>query len=340
MKSNLMSKLYNDNGYVDISYLASRSLPFNILLGGRGTGKTFGILLHYLQRGSRIIYMRRRQSQCDISASETMTPYKSVCDFLDVDYDIPKRQGKIKSIYVADSATPNAYFVALSTFSNMRGFDASDCEAIVYDEFIPEKKEKPFPDEGFALLNAYESVNRNRELQGRPPLTLWLLSNTNDLMSPVLKELNVMSTVLKMDKNKTEQYIDKDRGLQIINCFSSPISAQKSETALYKLAGKDFRDMALNNTFSFDTQYIKARDLRQYRPVVQIGEIIIYEHKSEYLYYATTHKAGNPPYFGTGEKEMARFFKRFGALYDAFILGDVECENLDIYYILESQLKK
>ena len=47
--------------------------------------------------------------------------------------------------------------MALSTVSNLRGFDMSDCTLLIYDEFIPEPHERPLKNEAAALFNAYEN---------------------------------------------------------------------------------------------------------------------------------------------------------------------------------------
>ena len=315
-----------------------RGLPFNVLTGGRGTGKTYGLLKYYLDKGDTIIYMRRTQQQTNIASTKAMNPYKKLCDDLGMDFEIEK--GHVKTIYVNEATFPTAYFIALSTFSNIRGFDASDCSAIVFDEFIPEKRERPIRNEGEALLNAYETVNRNRELEGKEPLKLWMLSNTNDIVSPILKELGILEIALKMEKKQEEQYIDKERGLQLISFFFSPISELKGETALYKLAQKHFREMALRNSYNFDAEEIAPQDLRQYIPLVKLGEITFYKHKSDYFFYATTHRVGTPEEYGTTEKQLDRFLKKYGYLYDEYCLGNLKVENMDVFYILETLLRK
>lgn len=315
-----------------------RGLPFNILTGGRGTGKTYGLLKYYLLKGETIIYMRRTQQQTNIAATKAMNPYKKLCEDFGMESAIEK--GMVRSIYVDEATFPTAYFVALSTFSNIRGFDASDCTAIVFDEFIPEKRERPIRNEGEALLNAYETVNRNRELEGKPPLKLWMLSNTNDIVSPILRELGVLEIALKMERNREEQFIDKERGLQLISFYNSPISEQKSETALYKLAGQHYKEMALNNSYNFDAEEILPQDLRQFVPIAKLGEVTFYRHKSEYFFYATTHKVGSPDEYGTTEKQLDRFLKKYGYLYDEYCLGNLKVENMDVFYILETLLRK
>lgn len=326
--------LYLPSGYPDIAHIDSRDLPFNIITGGRGTGKTYGLLKYYLEKGETIIYMRRTGDQADMAGSEELTPYKSLCENEGMDYDIPK--GKVKVLYIEGWNKPTAYFIGLSTISNIRGFDGSDCSAIVYDEFIPERQARKIKDEGEALLNAYETVNRNRELYGKPPLKLWLLSNTNDIMSPVLKEFNLLKIALEMEKSRTVRYVNQERGLQIVNLYDSPISEQKSDTALYRLAGEAYKEMALKNSYKFDQSCIKSHNLISFIPVATIGEITIYKHKSKHRYYCTTHRTGNPPVFGTGEKEVNRFFKSFGYLYDNYVLGYMDYETIDIYYIVKA----
>lgn len=334
----MSSRMYDCNGYLDIEYLDNRGLPFNIVTGGRGIGKTYGLLKYYMLRKKTIIYMRRTDTQCKVAQNPLFTPYKSVCEDQGIEFAIPKSGSGVKAIYFADELVgkPFAYFMALSTFANVRGFDASDCDAIIYDEFIPEKRERPLKDEGEALLNAYETVNRNRELKGGPPVKLWMLSNSNDIASPIFAELGVLRKILRMSKNQTEEDIDRERGLQIILCYHSPISSAKANTALYKLVKTDYSEMAIGNSFRFDDYLIKSQNLKEYKPLVCIGEITIYEHKYECLYYATTHKSGSPPEYGTSEQEINRFSRRFGYLFSAYATGAMIAESMEVYYIIEN----
>lgn len=228
-----------------------------------------------------------------------------------------------------------SYFVGLSSIASVRGFDASDCVSIVYDEFIPEKRSRPIKEEGESFLNAYETINRNRELEGKPAVKAWLLSNSNDIFSPILEELGLLDIALKMERNRTREYINKERGVQMIFLYDSPISQKKSETALYKLAGETYTRMALDNSFRFDDSLCQSRNLREYNPLVTIGEVTVYRHKSRPVYYGTMHRMGDPPLYGTGEKEKARFLSTYGYLFHAFRTGKMEVENMDVYYILE-----
>ena len=59
-------KLYLKNGYLNVPYILHYNVPFIFVVGGRGTGKTYGALKYVLESGTPFIYMRRTQSQADI----------------------------------------------------------------------------------------------------------------------------------------------------------------------------------------------------------------------------------------------------------------------------------
>ena len=164
--------IYLDNGYLDIEKILNYKVPFNFIVGGRGTGKTYGALKTAYLNEIRFILMRRTQAQCDLINKPEFNPYKTICADLSLDISvkpISKYNAKIYENIGEDAEKTLGYTCALSTISSLRGFDASDCILLVYDEFIPEKHERALKHEGAAFLNAYETINRNRELQGRDP---------------------------------------------------------------------------------------------------------------------------------------------------------------------------
>jgi hypothetical protein len=220
----------------------------------------------------------------------------------------------------------------------MRGFDASDVDIHIYDEFIPEKHERPIKNEGSAFLNAYETINRNRELTGRKPLQVLCLANANDLANPIFMELHLVRKAEQMRRKKQEISIDKERGVGLFILDKSPISQQKKTTALYRLTdGSNFERMSINNDFSGeDVGRIKSKPLTEYRPVVFIGEICVYEHKSNRSYYISTHKVGSPPIYGTGDAERARFRRIYSWIWDEYMENNIEFEE----YLCEILLTK
>lgn len=340
-------KIYLESGYLDIHKILSLNLPFIFVVGGRGTGKTYGALQEVIEENIQFMYIRRTQSQADLINKPEFSPFKKLNT--DKEWKIGTasiskyNSGFYRQVLGEDGAycnvgQPIGYTGALSTLSNMRGFDASDVELLIYDEFIPERHERPLKDEGSALLNAYETINRNRELQGERPLQLLCLANSNNLANPIFMELGLVRTAEQMKRKGQEVYMNKDKGILIINMESSKISEQKANTALYRLTeGSDFSKMSIGNTFSKEEiGRIASRPLKEYKPIVNIGEITIYQHKSKRELYVTSHKMGNPPTFTMGEMDKARFRKLYYWIWDYYLDNEIEFEE----YLSEILLTK
>jgi hypothetical protein len=335
-------KLYLDSGYPDMKMIHALKAIFLLLYGGRGTGKTYGALQLVIDNKIKFMFMRRTQTQADLINKPDFSPFKPLN--IDRGWNITTQPvSKYNAAFydtvdgVATGA-PLGYTCALSTVSNIRGFDASDIDLLIYDEFIPEKHERPLKNEGDAFLNAYETINRNRELKGRPPLKVICLSNSNDLANPIFMTFGLVRKANQMRKNKQEISVDYERGIAMIDMFDSPISKQKKNTALYRATGDNkFSRMALNNEFSGDEMgRIASRPLAEYRPIVAIGEICIYQHKSRREYYVSTHTTGTPPTFGDGDTERARFRRIYSWVWDEYMDNNIEFEE----YLCEILLTK
>lgn len=296
-------RLYTVDGYADMRNILDVKSPFIVVIGGRGTGKTYGALSEMLRREEKFILMRRTQTQCDMISKPEFSPFKAI-DPLICCAPVAKNitgfyhgekteDGTIKPI-----GAVIGYALALTTISNTRGFDASDVTYLIYDEFIPEKHDRPIKHEGEAFLNAYETINRNRELKGQKPLKCVLLANANNPGNAILDALGLVDIVDTMTKRHKTQYTTKNGLVTVIMLTDSPISNMKRNTVLYRLANSgDFADMSLSNEFSRGNyEHIQAGvNLKEYRPILQFEDICIYEHKSDYKYYVTRYKTGSPP---------------------------------------------
>ena len=322
-----MSRFYLDSGYINFEAAMQLGRPFTLIIGGRGSGKTYGALEWCLRNKVKFAFMRRTQRQLDIINKPEFSPLKPITRNTGQLYTTRPLASGLAAFYEAeldeDGNTvvswpePVGITLALSTVSNLRGFDASDIDVLLFDEFIPEKSERPLRHEEDALFNCYETLNRNRELDGRPPLRLVMMANANDQASPVLVKLGLVQRLDKMASKGVELWQDPERGLAVILLSDSPISDAKEETALYRLtAGTEFAGMALDNSFSYeDRGNIATRPLDEFRPVCGIGGVTIYKHKSHREYYVSEHRRGSPPVYGTGDTELARWREAYGWLW-------------------------
>lgn len=326
-------ELYQSSGYVNIKAIIAENLPFNFVVGGRATGKTYTTLETVVDEKIRFMYMRRTQSQADLINKKEFSPFKTLNR--DKGWDIKTEQiSKYNAGFYKDgendSDIPIGYTCALSTVSNIRGFDAQDVKLLIYDEFIPERHERPIKNEGAAFLNAYETINRNRELKGEKPLQVICLANANDLSNEIFVTLGLVRKAEQMKRKGQEISIDRKRGIGIFMLNESPISKAKRNTALYKLtSGSDFEKMSLENDFAQrDYTNVIVRPLVEYKPVVAVGEICIYSHKSTGKMYVSTHKTGSPPTFSTGESDLKRFARTYSWIWIEYLDNNVEFEEI------------
>ena len=324
--------IYLDNGYLNIEQILSYEVPFNFIVGGRGTGKTYGTLKTAYIENKRFILMRRTQAQCDLINKPEFNPFKALNNDTGSNAlvkSISKYNAKIVEETEEDERILG-YTCALSTIANMRGFDASDVELLIYDEFIPEKHERAIKNEGSAFLNAYETINRNREIKGEKPLQVLCLANAFNIANPIFLELGLVGRCEKMKNAGQEIFIDKERGVCVVLLQKSKISKAKADTALYRLSSGSYADMALSNDFVYNNaDNIKSMALKEFKLLCTVGEISIYKHKSKRLFYVSEHRTGTAPIYKSDEVNLQRYRKNHGvALYGAYMRNNVICESL------------
>lgn len=332
---------YLASGYVDQEKILSNQDHFIFQIGARGCGKSYGILKYILDHKKKFMLLRRTQTEADIISTEVTNPFKALMN------DHPEIEIHVESVAKNLSAFTQCgedgepvrigYLAALSTFATIRGADLSDVEFIFYDEFIPEKHQRPIKDEFEALMNVYETVNRNRELQGRQAVKLVCAANANDIANPIFIGLEIVDKVARLMLKGREFFRDPARGLSVYMFMHSPISKEKSDTALYNLtSGSDFQNMALRNMFELDTRYISSRALKEYKPIVRIGELVIFEHKGRKEYYARCGSSGTvPDVYTTSDTDRKRFIKGYNYLFIRYLSGHMYFENSTAQVLFE-----
>ena len=268
-------KIYDSSGYVNVRGILDEGYPFNFLVGGRGTGKTYTTLKVAKEDDRLFMLMRRTQSQADLISKPEFSVFKPLNTDLGWNVQVKSISKYNSMFYEPDGENlshPIGYTCALSTLSNMRGFDASDIQLLIYDEFIPEKHERLLKNEADALFNAYETMNRNREIKGIAPIQMVCLANANDITNPVFESLKLIRIADKMQKGNNDRWTDDKRGIQLIMLHRSPISKKKAKTVLYNLTeGSEFANMALDNDFNVDRQHVRPRPLAEFTPICSVG---------------------------------------------------------------------
>ena len=321
-------KLYQNEGWLDMEAIESIDVPYTFVFGGRGIGKTYGMMerIDTAHRGE-CFFMRRTKTEWDIITDERMNMFASYNQDHGTAFrfDVNKGIAEIKE---------NDDFIGLSaplsTFSNLRGFDNfGGINIMYYDEFIPERHKAKIRNEHEIFLNVYETINRNRELKGRKPVKCVCFANSNDIKNPLFMGLNLITMAEKMKRKEKELLIDSRRGVALVDCCYSPISQRKAQTALYRMAGDgDFYNMAIRNEFANPLLPSVSRRLIEYKPFVSVGEIYIYRHKSNGMFYVSGHDSKNAPYYPATDTQLEIFRTVYGLpVTESFYAGRIEFES-------------
>ena len=278
--------------YFSITELYKYRTAFNFVIGGRGTGKTYGALMDCVLNKRKIMFMRRSQTQLqqvfDVKTVETengvkkvsLSPFKPVERDLGIEVQIEKINKDLYAFFL--DGFHLGYGCALNTLNNLRGFDASDIDYLIFDEFIPLPGEMVKKDEARIFLDAYESINRNREFTGKPPLFAYLLANANDIDCPILLDMGLTEVIEKMI-NKGRRFIcNKSEEYTVSLLENKSFEEKKRNTAIYRFTKKmRYNAMAFENKFAYDDfSDIASKDIREYTVQYSVGEYYFYRHKS------------------------------------------------------------
>lgn len=327
--------IYTEAGWPDIPKLCGQGCPFIMLVGGRGTGKTYSTLKDVtIDNPRRFVYLRRTQEELEVCMTPDFNPFRELNAKYNRNIHLEK-DGKVYTIKDGSGEEENTIgnALALSSVAKIRGMSAFDTEVIIFDEFIKDvNQRRTMKDEAGAFFNIYETICRNRELQGGEPVQAILLANANDSANSIFMALNLVIVSERM-KKKGEfpaVYKNTERGLLLVDFGeTNPISRKKSHTALYRLtAGTSYAEMALQNNFAYNEPSRQAnRSLKEYNPVVFVGELAVYKNKSCDIYYCTPYKRGGAPVYGSGVTELQRFQKAFAWLWLVYMSDKIEFES-------------
>ena len=325
--------LYTTDGWINIPAVSSLGAWCNIIIGKRQVGKTFGTLKFMLDEKRYFMYMRRTVNELQaVAADPDLNPFNALKK---VGYDIGiQKTGKIsyaigKCEYLADGkiAIPEkcAIGMALPSIAGVRGFNGNAFTDLVFDEFIPERIIAKRKAEGEALLNAYVTICGNRELEGKPPLRMWLLANAFDISSPILEQLGLTDQVAKLSRSGRE-WTMTNSGVFIAMPHSSVVTDRRKQTALMKhLAGQgDFYKMAMENQFVYNNlDQVNPRPLRGMQPLFAYAGMYCYQMDGTH-YYVCKSPHGAHERYGDSTQHAVKLQLNHPEFRPMCILGQVE----------------
>lgn len=341
--------------FIDLAEYKNPLTPFQYFIGGRGIGKTYSAQKECLQLNDhyncpgRFFWWRRTLAEWENFMSSE--PFKTINNDFNINIGVQNISKILGGAYLTENiegkqkcvGSPIGYTAPMLNVGKMRSLDFSDVTDIFYDEFIPETHFKAVRGEASAFFNAYETVNRNREFFGKPPVNVIAMSNSENIYNPIFAELGIVDDVEKMiaSGKSHKYYVDRAFSVHLLQSPDEFI-ALKSQTALYKMTlGTNYAEMALNNSFvANDFSFVAHRSITGFVPWLAFGEIYIWSKKGTKELYATYTPARCKKYNPKIPADCIAFRKE-ARLYTEgrYIAGLITFESFSIKTILLDVLK-
>ena len=300
-----------------------------IIVGGRNTGKTYGALSYYLKEDKTTCFIKRTNDDVDtLSAGNSLgkksaeyevdlSPYKAINRDLGTTIKAYKIKTGLGAFYrtVDNNAagSPISYLCSLNAVHKIKGFDMSDAEAMIFDEFIPQPWERINRREGEQLMELYKTISRDRVLRGRKELKLICLANAVAVWNPTCEILELTDTIADMNIRGKEYFYDEEKRILVhILKTSNTMKSAEEQTGIYKaLKDTQWGRMAFGNEFGYnDFSRVGKVALKGYRPICRID----YKMKSWYVYvneenfYISKAPQKCPVVYNLDEEMGARLF--------------------------------
>lgn len=298
-----------------------------VIWSKRGAGKTYSGLWLAYYCDIKIIYIKRTDDDVDLILREDeridASPYKSLKRDKNINVTSSSIDKGFGAYYEADAeGNPKrllCYVISFNRMKSYKGFDFSDCDFIIFDEFIPQIGERIRRSEGEQLLDLYMTVSRDRVKRGRLPLKLILFANAEQITTPVTTELEIVDDMADLTaSNNSHHYLeDRDIMLHHITNEEVPIS-EEEKIGIYKgMMGTAWFNKSFNGEFVHnDFSNVVDRSIKRSVPFIELHyrthNYYIYFNEEKQRYYICTKKARCRFYYDLNrENEQKKFYNDF-----------------------------
>lgn len=315
------------NEYYDIKYdLAKYPDAWCYLIwSARSDGKTYSSLRYCVENKIKFVFIKRTIEDVNMLCTKAKGDTKfDISPFVPLNRDFGWNYKPIKvnkglaGFYPCDNedkpyGDPIGYVVALAIATDVKGFDISICDLMIFDEFIPAPYARVSRKEGKALLDCYLTVTRDRIKRGRGELKLICIANATSINNPTFHELEVTDIAARMDITNTEYHYDERKiMMHFIPGVNLEDKAPEDLTGIeLAMKGTDWAEMSFGGHFAYDDfSAVKHIRLKNYQPLTAVR----YNRKEYYIYikdgyyYMCKSKAKVEIYDLSRENEQKRFF--------------------------------
>ena len=195
-----------NNGYYDIRRILKHNADYNLIVGQRSNGKTYGTLsaalTSYLNNGARTAYLRRYNEEITPGNIKGLFDPHPIADLTEGEYNgtvykshrfylARYEEGEIN----ARDDVPFCQTFALNTWERQKGADNGKFDYIVFDEFIT--RDFYLPNEFVIFCNVLSSLLRDRD-----GTKIFMLANTVSKHCPYFAEMGLNHSVLDIGEGE------------------------------------------------------------------------------------------------------------------------------------------
>lgn len=329
----------------------------NIFIGMRGMGKTFSLLGEYTKGRydvqHKLLYTRLTRAEFRVITSPAGNAFKKINEKLGCRYAFFPLKDDLfticQSILDPDSLKDKedgpvvGYASHIVLLRKVSGIGMEDVAYFAVDEFIPKNRSDYRGDKYEDIMGVWETINRNREEEGKDPCKLILLSNSYDIYDSLLVGFNLVQEAEKMIVEGRENYFDEVRsiGLHILRAKEEYVDF-KSQTAVARATkGTRYGDMAFSNEFAFnDFAYVEpCKDYRGSKPMFSLNLKAYFYKMPNGSYYVSYRRAECPDYPIFTDIYRRFFRQRHPRLADLIATGRVRYQSYELKEIVMSALK-
>lgn len=302
----------------------------DLIIGGRGTGKTYSALKYMYDHGEKFIFMKRTNSDVKLMCQSTnqkdqkfiidISPFKAINRDIGCNVRAFRLFDGFGGFWKCDAnnqpvGDPIGYILSFNAVSKFKGFDLSDCKYIIFDEFVPQPFERTNKHEGLQLMDLYRTVGRaNYTLHGEK-LKILCLANATDVSCPVINDLELADPIVEMQRKGENYLYIEDRAILVhrledINNFREV----EAQNPIYKaMRGTAWAKMSLYNEFAYndfsDVHYLSLKYMQCICRVKE-HENYFYIYIGDRGYYMTYKKSNNYDFdYDLGkEKDQRKFY--------------------------------
>lgn len=328
-----------------------------IVYSKRGPGKTYSSLRMMVEDDIRFIFIKRTNKDvefmCSGSKNKKNLPKVDVSPFKPLRRDLGERFN-IRAFKVdegfagfyqvgeedAPIGFPIGYIISLNAIKDIKGFDLSECDYMIFDEFIPKPWERVRRTEGDSLLDLYMTIQRDKKERGLGEIKLICLANATSISNPTFQTLSLVDKAAEMNIKDIEYFYDEYRGIMMHNIQTKEPENEEEKLGIQKaMEGTEWGLMAFGGKFGYnDFSSLGHVNLKNYRPVTAFTykATTSYIYMKDGMYYACQARNEKVKMYDLNkENEQKKFYLEYALdLRNECIDGKLIVDRYSIYDII------